>query len=120
MDLITSANVTKVISIATAIYWAIFGAMFWDFHAVEGAGLWNELASGEWRQNGGGWVPVLLLISLCGAAFWVMLASTFVRALKADLRSFSIGKLAKAAWCLSTLPMVLWLVLVLCDSVRQG
>jgi hypothetical protein len=94
---ITSANVTKVISIATAIYWAFAGLV-----------LWNDLRAGNWLYKGGGWIGLVLLTGLCGTGFWAMLTPAAIRAFKANRRPFSIKKLGKAFWCLSTIPVVLF------------
>lgn len=104
---ITSANVTRVISIATAIFWALSGWLVWHFRAVNGPGLWSELISGDWMQRGGAWIPLLLHIGLCGAVSWALLAPAAIRAFKAELRHFDIKALGRTFWCLSTVPAIL-------------
>ena len=102
---ITSANVTRVISIATAIYWALAGWV-----------LWSDLRSGEWLQKGGAWIGLVLLTGLCGAGFWVMLAPVAIHVFKANWRPFTLKKVASGFWYLSTIPVVLlclWFVLLL-------
>ena len=93
---ITSANVTRVISIATAIYWVFAGWV-----------LWSDLRSGDWMQKGGLWIVLVLLTGFCGTGFWVMLSPTAIRALKESGRPFTMRKLGAAFWCLSTVPVVL-------------
>lgn len=93
---ITSTNVTKVISVATAIYWALAGLV-----------LWSDLRSGEWLQKGGYWILLVLLTGLCGAGFWGMLAPMAMRVFKANWRPFTLKKLASGFWYLSTIPVVL-------------
>jgi hypothetical protein len=110
---ITSANVTKVISIATAIYWALAGLV-----------LWSDLRSGDWLQKGGGWIGLVLLTGLCGTGFWLMLTPMAIRAFKANRHPFTTKKLAKAFWCLSTIPAVLlclWFFLLLvCYRITES
>ncbi|QJE98964.1 hypothetical protein [Luteolibacter luteus] len=93
---ISSNNVAKVISVATAIYWAIAGWV-----------LWSDKRTGDWMEKGGLWIILLIYTALCGLGFWGMLGPVAFQAAKANWRPLSARKIAKTLWCLSTLPMVL-------------
>lgn len=93
---ITSANAPKVVSIATAIYWATAGWL------VAG-----DLISGNWMKKDGGWIGLVILTGFCGVGFWSMLAPATIRAFKAKLRPFRATTFAEAVWCFSTVPLVL-------------
>lgn len=118
---ITSANVSKVIAVATAIYWAIVGWVLWSFRSVNGLWPLRELWSGDWVERGGAWIPVLFLANLCGAGSWVVLGPTALRALKTNRHPLSAKRFGAALWCLSTVPVIMLhlglIILIACQRL---
>ncbi|MCW1913922.1 hypothetical protein OJ996_10070 [Luteolibacter sp. GHJ8] len=93
---IISANATKVMSIATAAYWA-FAAWI----------MIGDRISGNWMTKEGLWIVLVLLTGFCGTGFWVMMAPLLIKVFRTTDRPYGARELGKAFWCLSTLPVVL-------------